>query len=47
MFYVIEFGEGILVFHAFKKKTEQTPQKEIETARKRLRVFLEELEDES
>jgi phage-related protein len=47
VFYVIESEEGILVFHAFKKKTEQTPQKEIETAQKRLKVFLKELEDES
>ena len=47
VFYVIESEEGILVFHAFKKKTEKTPKNEIETARKRLRVFLEELENES
>ena len=47
VFYVIESEEGIFVFHAFKKKTEQTPQKEIETAQKRLKVFLKELEDES
>ncbi len=47
VFYVIESEDGILVFHAFKKKTEQTPQKEIETAQKRLKFFLEELADES
>jgi phage-related protein len=47
VFCVIESEEGIFVFHAFKKKAEQTPQKEIETAQKRLKVFLEELEDES
>lgn len=43
----VESKEGILVFHAFKKKSEKTPKNEIETARKRLKVFLEELENES
>lgn len=46
VFYVIESENGILVFHAFKKKTEQTPQKEIETAQKRLVAFLKEFENE-
>lgn len=46
VFYLIESEDGILVFHAFKKKTEQTPQKEIETAQRRLKIFLRELEDE-
>lgn len=47
VFYLIESEIGILVFHAFKKKTEKTPKSEIETAQKRLKVFLEELENES
>jgi len=42
VFYIIESQNGVLVFHAFQKKTEKTPQKEIETARVRLKKFLEE-----
>jgi phage-related protein len=47
VFYVMESKDGVFVFHAFKKKTEQTSQREIETARKRLKAFLKELQDES
>lgn len=36
VFYFLKSSEGILVFHAFAKKTQSTPQNEIETARKRL-----------
>jgi len=36
VFYYLKSTEGILVFHAFVKKTQTTPQKEIEIARKRL-----------
>ncbi|MNJ93238.1 hypothetical protein D3C87_109170 [compost metagenome] len=45
-FYVVKSEFGILVFHCFQKKTQVTPHKEIETAKKRLRKFLEELKDE-
>lgn len=45
-FYVAKSKHGILVFHAFKKKSKKTPKQEIETARKRLNLFLKELEDE-
>lgn len=45
-FFVIETEYGILLFHSFKKKTQKTPQKEIDTAKKRLKAFLEELENE-
>ncbi len=45
-FYIVKVKHGILVFHAFKKKTQKTPKQEIETARKRLSSFLEELKDE-
>lgn len=45
-FYVIETKYGVLVFHGFKKKSRKTPQREIETGRKRLRAFLKELESE-
>jgi phage-related protein len=31
--YVAQFTEGIYVLHAFEKKTRQTPQREIDTAR--------------
>ncbi|MBC7428052.1 MAG: type II toxin-antitoxin system RelE/ParE family toxin [Bacteriovorax sp.] len=37
---------GILVFHSFKKKTQKTPAKEIETAKTRLMALLEELRNE-
>jgi len=43
-FYVIESEWGILVFHGFSKKTQKTPQKEIETGRQRLKAFLKELD---
>ena len=36
VFYYLKSAEGILVFHAFAKKTQTTPQSEIETAKKRL-----------
>jgi phage-related protein len=34
---------GILLFHAFQKKTGKTPAREVETARQRLEAFLSEL----
>jgi phage-related protein len=40
VFYFTKFEEAILVFHLFKKKTEQTPKLEIETAKKRLKEML-------
>ena len=43
-FFVVWTDAGILVFHGFKKKTQTTPKSEIETARKRLKAFLEELD---
>jgi len=46
VFFIIETEIGILVFHGFKKKTQQTPQSEIDTGKKRLKKFLEELENE-
>ena len=41
VFYYLKSAEGILVFHAFVKKTQATPQNEIETARKRLWEMLD------
>jgi phage-related protein len=46
VFFIIETDAGILVFHGFKKKTQATPQSEIETGKKRLKKFLEELNNE-
>ena len=36
IFYVAKFEEAVYVLHAFEKRTRQTPQPEIELARKRL-----------
>jgi phage-related protein len=43
-FFVLVQAHGVIVFHAFKKKTQKTPMKEMETARKRLKEILEDLE---
>lgn len=40
-FYYTASPEGILVFHALLKKTQQTPPLEIELARKRLKEILD------
>lgn len=40
VFYYLKSEHGILVFHAFTKKTQNTPQSEIETATKRLKEML-------
>lgn len=45
-FYLIKTEYGIVVFHAFKKKSQKTPKHEIETARLRLHAYLKELENE-
>ena len=41
VFYYTKLNEAIWVFHFFKKKSEQTPISEIETAKKRLKEMLE------
>lgn len=43
-FFVVWTRTGILVFHGFKKKTQGTPKNEIDTGKRRLKVFMEELE---
>jgi phage-related protein len=43
-FFVVWTQFGILVFHGFQKKSQATSKIEIETGKKRLRAFLEELE---
>ena len=40
-FYYTASAEGILVFHAFNKKTQRTPPLEIDLGRKRLKEFLD------
>ena len=40
VFYYLKSSKGILVFHAFNKKTQKTPLSEIETGRKRLKEML-------
>jgi phage-related protein len=40
-FYYTASSQGILVFHAFVKKTRRTPPLEIELARKRLKELLD------
>lgn len=42
--YVVRRPFGIVVFHAFKKKSQKTPQQEIETGRQRLKMFLQRLD---
>jgi phage-related protein len=42
-FYFAASTEGILVLHAFIKKTQQTPPSEIQTARKRLKEMQNEI----
>ncbi len=41
VFYYTAAPEGVLVFHAFVKKTPRTPPLEIELARKRLKELLD------
>jgi phage-related protein len=36
VFYLARRADAVLIFHAFQKKTQKTPQKEIELGRKRL-----------
>ena len=40
--YVLNVGDKILIPHAFSKKTQKTPQKEIEISIKRLREMINE-----
>jgi len=41
VFYYTASRRGVLVFHAFRKKTERTPPLEIELARKRLKELVD------
>jgi phage-related protein len=42
VFYYVRDVRGILVFHAFAKKSQKTPREEIETGRRRLKEMLNE-----
>ena len=41
VFYYVKTNQGILVFHAFVKKTQKTPKKEIEQGKKYLKELLD------
>ena len=41
VFYFTATAKGVLVFHAFEKKTQRTPPREIELAKKRLKELLD------
>jgi phage-related protein len=45
--YAIRMGLGILLFHAFHKKSRKTPESDKKTARIRLSAFLKELGENS
>ncbi len=40
VFYYLKFAKAILILHLFQKKTQRTPQHEIEIARRRLKEML-------
>jgi phage-related protein len=40
VFYFTRKADAVLIFHAFQKKSQKTPQKEIETGKQRLREML-------
>ena len=40
VFYVAKFAEGIYVLHVFQKKTQRTPQHDLDLARERYREVL-------
>jgi phage-related protein len=46
VFYVLKSADGVLVFHAFVKKTQATPESEIQLGRKRLLEMLDKGVDE-
>jgi len=39
VFYVASIGEAVYLLHAFEKKTQKTPQRDIELARKRFKLI--------
>jgi phage-related protein len=43
VFYYLRSARGVLVIHAFVKKSQKTPPEEIKTARRRLKEMLDEI----
>lgn len=41
VFYMVKLAEAVWIIHAFQKKTQKTPQQEIELAKKRLKEILD------
>ena len=41
VFYFVKYQDAILVFHAFEKRTQKTPQHESEMGRKKLKELLD------
>ncbi|MCJ8278209.1 MAG: type II toxin-antitoxin system RelE/ParE family toxin, partial [Bdellovibrionales bacterium] len=41
VFYLARFEDKVLIFHLFKKKTQKTPQKEIDLGKKRLKELID------
>jgi phage-related protein len=39
-FYIVKMADAVLIFHAFAKKTQKTPDREIELGKKRLKEML-------
>jgi phage-related protein len=39
-FYVVKVVDAVLIFHAFVKKTQRTPNREIDLGKKRLKEML-------
>lgn len=39
-FYVVKVADAVLIFHAFVKKTQKTPEREIDVGKKRLKEML-------
>ena len=42
--YVAKYAETVFVLHAFKKKSQKTTKKDIEIAKKRLRIVIQEIQ---
>ncbi|GAW87914.1 conserved hypothetical protein [Bathymodiolus platifrons methanotrophic gill symbiont] len=43
--YVVKYLERVIVLHAFQKKTEKTAKKDLDLAKQRLKLVLEEVEN--
>ena len=43
--YVVKYLERVIVLHAFQKKAQKTPKKDLDLAQQRLKVVLEEIKD--